>query len=945
MSPARNTRWKLRLKAFAALLCLCFPALQVLAESSGGEAKLVSARVVEVTPGKIITASILIANRSDADAVYEETFALPSNWQRVSPPAAPISLSPGAQQLRLIAFAVPATSPAGSFDLGYVLANSRHQSPVATATMTVVVLPVAKLELLREDQTDTVIAGETYEAHLRLINRGNSRLQVSIDAVSAPVTPVRLDPATFWLEAASSQAVRAFIKTDVALQKSITQVINFKATAAGPNGTAVTASQSVAVNLIPRISGDRDPYVRLPAQIRLTAVAEDGRVGAQAEFSGSGYLDENRTQQLEFLFRGPSLDNKSIYGLRNEYRVSYSGPKFDVQLGDQNYSLSPLTQRFNYGRGAAVVFHPGPTSAGAFFMETLARTRNFQTAGSFVRRAFTPVFSLQANALYKSETGLAQPSGALGLFSLQPHFNFGKRLDLDLEYGASTGGSGTSAHAQRVQAQGKVFDDVTYSIERIQAGNEFFGYYHGTETAQAAVTFPIYGPLRGTASFNQDARDAYADTFVDRPLPPEAANSATRQTAYRPGLQLRVSPRTDLSLEYQNIERHASLPAGRQESLEHSARVGLGHNYGGFSLQTFAEFGTADKTGPGAITGREAVERYSTFLSYRPSARQSYSIFGTRGSSTTLELIERSQTLGASAQWNLSTRLSAGVNYARNAYDSRTARVQDTATGTVSYTMANRNVVAVQGRWVKDSTTRQSGTSMSVGYTIPFGLAVSKKKNGGVLRGRVFEIVGETSQPMSRVIITANGITAVTDRKGEFVFPSLRPGLYQVNLEQSSLGVDRVTLEPVPVMVEVGKGGTVELAIGVVRSSRVRAKVAIFGSAGRALTPDGRGTKGDTFELLGGLAAGLVELTNGKQVLRQVTDRDGEVSFDHLRPGKWTLRLYENNVPEHYAIETPEIELDVEPGQSREVLVRILRKHRPIRLIDEGSIAPLTKRS
>lgn len=944
MLPGPNTRWKLRLKALTILLCFCFPALLVHAESSGGEVRLISARVVEVTPGKIVTASILIANRTDTDTIYEETFSLPSSWQRISPLAGPVSLHAGTQQLRLIAFAAPTTSPAGSFDLEYTLTNSHHLSPAATATVTVVVLPVAKLELIRQDQTDTVIAGETYEARLRLINRGNSRVQVSIDAVGAPVTPVQLDPATIWLEAASSQSVRAFIKTDAELQKPITQVINFKATAAGPNGATVAASQSVAVNLIPRISGDRDPYVRLPAQVRLTTVAEDGHAGAQAEFSGSGYLDENRTHHLEFLFRGPSLENKSIYGLRNEHRASYSGPKLDVHLGDQNYALSPLTQRFSYGRGAAVVFHPGPTSAGAFVMETLARTRNFQTAGAYVRRVYTPSFSLQANALYKSESGLGQPFGALSLFSLQPRFNFGKSLDLDLEYGVSTGGSGTSAQAHRVHAQGQLFDDVTYSIERVQAGDAFFGYYHGTETTQAAVTFPIYGPLRGKVSFNQDARDAYAETFIDRPLPTDAVHSANRQTAYRPGLQLQVSTRTDLSLDYQNVARHASLLTGPQEILEHSARMGIGHNRGGLSVQAFAEFGTADKSGSGTMTGREGVERYSAFLSYRPTPRQSYSVYGTLGSSTTSDLIERSQTLGVSAQWNVSKRLSAGLNYARNAYDSRTARVRDTATGTVSYTMTNRNVVALQARWVKDSRTRQSGTSITVGYTIPFGLPVSKKKNGGVIQGRISEVAGDISQPMSRVIITANGITAVTDRHGQFVFPSLRPGLYQVNIEQSTLGVDRVTLEPVPFTVRVEKGGMVELAIGVVRSARVRAKVAIFGSAGRALMPHDGSTSGATFETLGGLAAGLVELTDGKEVLRQVTDRDGEVSFENLRPGKWTLRVYENNVPEHHAIETPEIEIDVGPGQSHEALVRILPKRRPIRLIDEGNISPVTIR-
>ena len=121
-------------------------------------------------------------------------------------------------------------------------------------------------------------------------------------------------------------------------------------------------------------------------------------------------------------------------------------------------------------------------------------------------------------------------------------------------------------------------------------------------------------------------------------------------------------------------------------------------------------------------------------------------------------------------------------------------------------------------------------------------------------------------------------------------------------------------------------------------------RVTIFGSAQRTLTLAGRGGSEDTFEPLGGLAAGLVELTNGRQVLRQVTDRDGDVSFDDLRPGKWTMRVYDNNLPEHHVVETPEIEIEVEPGQTREALVRILPKRRPIRFIDGGSIGPVTIR-
>jgi hypothetical protein len=54
------------------------------------------------------------------------------------------------------------------------------------------------------------------------------------------------------------------------------------------------------------------------------------------------------------------------------------------------------------------------------------------------------------------------------------------------------------------------------------------------------------------------------------------------------------------------------------------------------------------------------------------------------------------------------------------------------------------------------------------------------------------------------------------------------------------------------------------------------------------------------------------------------------------------MRIYDNNLPEHHVVETPVIEFEVKPGQTREALVRILPKRRPIRFIDGGSIGPVT---
>ncbi len=944
MSPARNTLWKLRLRSLAAALGYCILPLGIQGQTAGAEARLTSDRVVQVSPGKIVTAGIWIANRSGADADYNEELVLPSGWRQVSPQATPLSLAAGAEQLRLVAFAVPVSAAAGSFDVDYRLVSGGTLSPVAAVTATVVVLPVSKLEVVREDQTDTVIAGDTYEVAVRVTNRGNSEVKISLTAISAPVCPVRVDAAEFSLAPASSRIVRGWIETDAELRKSSSQVVNFTAAAVDEKGAPTTARRTVVVTVIPRISGDSDPYVRLPTRLRLMSMAENGSVSSQAEYSGAGFIDEEQKHRVDFLFRGPSLDGEGLYGLRNEYRMNYYGPAVDVLVGDQNYPLSPLTQRFSYGRGAGVTLHPGKTRAGVFVMETADRAQNFQTAGAYVREEFTPTLSLQANALHKTDSGHSMlPTGPINIFSLQPHFDFGDTLDLDLEYGMSDAGSGTEAHAYRAEGRGQLTNGVVYSVERVHTGNQYFGEYHGTEQTQGAVTFPIYGSLRGKAAFDQIERDATATFSEHRPLPQGVLS--TRQTSYRPGLLYRVSPRTDLSLEYQNVERNVERVSGSEDSLEHSVRVGIGHSREKFSAQTFAEFGTIEtqsSTGS-ARTERDTIDRYSVFLSYRPTVRQSYSIYGTLGSSAVAGVTERSKTLGASAQWTLSTQLTAGLSYARNEYDSLTARVQDTAAGVVSYTLENQNVVSVQGRWIRNSATQEATTSVMVGYTIPFGLRALKKKSIGVIRGKIVEQEGERALPMSRVVLTANGITAVTNHRGEFVFPSLKPGLYQLNVEQRSLGVDLVTRELLPLMIEVNKEEVVELSLSVVRAAKVSATIAVFAPAARTLNPEVNGAA-DAFKEVGGFGGGLVELTDGRQVLRQVTDSSGTVSFDRLRPGKWTLRVYQNNLPEHHVIETPEIVVELEPGQTHLSRVRILPRTRRVILIDEGTVVSTPRR-
>ena len=172
-----------------------------------------------------------------------------------------------------------------------------------------------------------------------------------------------------------------------------------------------------------------------------------------------------------------------------------------------------------------------------------------------------------------------------------------------------------------------------------------------------------------------------------------------------------------------------------------------------------------------------------------------------------------------------------------------------------------------------------------------------------------------------------------------------------LKVNQKSIGLQRVTAEPFPVLVDVKKGQTTSLEIGVITSGSISARVAVFAPK-RDNGPTDRGkhldlivgaTEHNKFnpkklEEEGVLEAGLIEISNGKEVLRQLTGKNGIVMFDHLRPGPWTVHMSKDNLPLHHYIENAEIPVQLGAGDKKEVAIRILPRLRSIRFVDKGVI-------
>lgn len=908
------------------------------AKNGGLEVRSEAATLAETEPGKIVTTSFLVANHTDREEAFVEQLTLPEGWQKVAPADLPFSIASGAQAVRIVAVAIPASASAGRFEIKYAVRGQRDYGLADAVDFSAVVLPVSKLGLSIEQKPEMVIAGDEYIVRARLTNQGNARLSIRTDVKSAPSYPVKIADADVTLEPSAARDISLRIATDKNLATKTTRSLTIQSTAITSDGRVVSAKQTILVEVVPKVTGDKDPYWRMPAMFRFLTTSETGHHDTvQAELSGGGAIDESGTRKIDFLFRGPDAQQSGTsLALRDEYRLGYHDEDLDLHLGDGIYSLSPLTERYGYGRGAEVDYHPGAFGAGAYYMESRWRSSNISELGSQAKYSFAEPFEMKLNFLRKwdADNPLAPDAFPQNMLTLESHYKPGKWLDLDMEDGFSrSDNDGELNPAWRVDARGELPHDIYYSLQKTHAAPDFFGSYNNSDSTYATLTFPIYKKLRGNFSYN--------DYAADQALNPIESTVLLQERAWHTGVRETISRNTNVSLEYQDIERRDLLPPAAFDFTEQSLRLGLGQSFGKLSLQSYVDAGLISNV----LTDvhDEPFQRYNLTLNYTPIPNQTYSLFGSHGPSSYTGDTNQEWSAGASATWRIRDSLALNLQYARNGYDSLTGKDQDSAQSSLTYTFANHQSLSVSARWTHTNShtncQRQNDAAFFVSYSVPLSLPFGKKTSTGTIKGHIFDVSHPYySVPVRRAVIFADDAVAVSDENGDFIFPSLKPGIYTLRLDQSSIGTQRIALENFPRTIEVKRGTTMPLDVPVATACAISVKVLLFAAPATNRLTDVQQTANQTLQNMGGVAAVPVEISNGRQVTRQETDRNGNIYFGSLPPGHWTLKVDGENLPPHSTLDKPQMQLVLVPAQTQEVTVTVLSRPRAVTIIDGGTI-------
>jgi hypothetical protein len=949
----------LSLWALCGVILLALP-VGVLAQGKGHgvEVRAVSPKFVDADPGGIVSLSFRVASKTDREEEFIESLKLPVGWQLIIPEAR-FTLGPSEAEIRLAAVAVPRNTPAGKYEISYSVQSQRDYGIQDADTVTVSVLPVSELALLLEEKPDAAIAGEEYEAKMRLLNRGNAPLTVKLSAKSEERYPAALEPAHVSLPAGGSELIVLTVQTnerEIQLRQHTVQIV---AEAQEDTNGKPRAGLAISVQIIPRVTRRPDLHHRVPAELVLTAVGDGDDVGFQAELAGAGTLDEAGTRAVDFLLRGPDVQHIGGFGERDEYRLNYSTRSLDVDLGDQSYSLSRLTDYYRYGRGLGITAHRQDLSAefGAHYVQTRWERPQTRQTGAYVSNRFSDRFELKLNYLSRDRSALGSVA-ALDetLWSLECGLRPTQATNVYLEYGMCRsdrqGASRDSAYI--AELVGELVGQVHYSLSRIHAGPDYYGYYNDSDYDLAAVSLPLGENLQARASYQR-----WKHNLVLRAAP----GAAPEENLVQVGFNYRLPRDWYVSLEYNDLRRQDRFQPKAFDFSEQPIRIGVGRSSDRYNFRV-EFYGGRHRDG---LAGQSyAVQFYNLFASYRSSPRLSYTLYCQIGDDDCegSYLLGGSSNVGALVKWQPTRSFFFSFYYLKYGFNSSTRRRSDQAELHLSYTLPSGAAWALRARRNTRPLGGRGENTYALSYTIPLGFVVAKRKTVGIIEGRVYDTADPDQPGIADAILTASGAVAVTDKGGRFVFPALEPGTYSVRVDKKSIGLDRVTQCKVPIVVDVAPGEVASVDVGVIAAAQIVGVVAVAptgegagvkadGKGGAAVRPSGEAyseaTKGTSeFYVLGDpemrgtllppgpLANVLVELSKGDDVVRRVTNGRGEFVFDGLRPGAWHLKVYQDSLPAFYGIKEPEMDLELQPSDSEEVTVRVTPHARRIRMIEEG---------
>lgn len=882
-----------------------------------------------------ITLPVRITNEGDQEQEVVTELVLPSGWQSITPPEA-FRLSPGEQALALAAVQVGRRAAAGDHEIVIAVRDPDQKEPLAIHYVTVNVRPRPAVEVFVREQPDYVIAQTEYTLTFTLHNTGNTDLvyRPRLNTSGPGIVEIG-DPSarSNMLAPGEQAALTATVRTGEEVRQPSTQRVELLVY--DDDSGIRLGSATARTEIIPTVSEGVDPFRRFPIELgvgRMHRFDSSGYVGIY-DFAaeGGGTLDTAGEHGLQFSFqkRLSSENEFAPFNREDRYHIGYGTGPFQVEIGDKNFTLSPLLEQQQLARGIELEHDLPRRQTQLYYHNTfLNQTPQHTVAGSAIFHPFysstdgPPNYELSVNALTVPPESVSVTTRHV--FESPEGISVAAEAGFGGEFGESLG---------------TAFDlEVTGNFDAAEARTNFL-IAHPDFPGRLSDVLSFSG--NGSLTLLNGALDLFAELGGERRnLAPGAEDRSARLSRTLSvgadytfgGTRTKAGPRYHVQ---NTVDRLSPISF---HTTDHRFGLSLRQPFDRFELRGEVEFTFERNIVQSSLLSEQ---HYSIGTNYAPS----------RAFSVDAELGYLHGASDRRYPQELSSAVSA--TYAQDRVDLTANTAAEVGFG-ASNQQSGRFSYGVGLDWTITSddhmefelnhVVRSSGGGLSsaleggVWYSVDYGAPIARKPDIGALSGTITD--AGTGAPIPDAVVRVAGFTAVSDSDGRYRFPALREGTHRLSIDAASISHSLVPMEKLPREVEIEGQRThavdIELAQGAALSGRIIRYE--YPDAETQFQPeqtersDGSGRHLREAEPLRGVT---VTLSKDGTTDRRITGSDGSFRFAELPPGKWRINLSANAIPAQHEYERNDFEISLEPGESREIEIRVIPKERPIQFLEE----------
>lgn len=855
-----------------------------------------------INPGSTSSASLIIQNLSAENISVKTIVDLPKSWFVFSTGSKLEEIEPTKSKLVLINFRAPNSTLAYTYPLKVSVVNEKDEE-IKVFNLKLKIKKGFKVRIESITEQKLMTSGEEFYSEYEVINNSNVALDLKLKTKNGSIQ----GSDTLNLKPGQSKKVKISSKSPISYSGVRNHVYGL--IAESPQfDTTTTNFQNVEV--YPNQKYRDDPYKRFPVDLSLNYLGREasGQVlqALQAELFARGSLLDSVNDKLEFRMRGPDRAQYALFGNFEEYYAKYQHPKFNIWVGDQPLTVTELTESGRYVRGITGSYRSNRFEYTGFY----GRIRFFPE----VKNEYGAKLEYQATERLRFGTATlikeynAEDSSAIVPTVYSKYISQKFRLNSELSYGVNGDKEGYAFKVSASTSLGK----FRGSASVLAADRYYPGFFSNSQVAALNLSYRFNKLTLGVNSNYRNSNPQLDTFFVAAPFSYNALLNAT----YRLNSYSTISMRTG---QTRRLDRFVEK---RFDYAEFINRLTYEQDFENWNYSVFGEYGRTNNFLFDTISDLASSYSGGASSSFSLNSVFRISLSAVYQNSNRYDIARFSNFIASGRlfwQYGFNSRVSVGY---RNNYDYEDYfQTQDQLELLVDQNFRGSHKLSLALRYAKPrglSTTKSIFANFR--YTYTFDLPTGKKKNQGKITGMVFD---QDSTRLEDVRFRINGEKALTDERGVFVFSKLAPGTYYMTVERSSLGVNQISAEVMPMKVKITEQDpfpTVNVKIveagnisGNIKYPRVNNS--LIEKSGEKIRPV------------------YIEINNGRERKIQQCDSLGNFSFQYLRPGKWKVRLIESTLDDNFIYTKTKINVDVEPGETKTLQFKARRKQKQLRMI------------